>query len=72
MHDLQLLQLYNNQIANIIMHKILHKIAYKIAYKSCIIRHVEKSKLVDLIIGEEHETALVKWRLLIGYVSYAR
>jgi hypothetical protein len=64
MHDLQLLQLYNNQIANIIMHKI--------AYKSCIIRHVEKSKLVDLIIGEEHETALVKWRLLIGYVSYAR
>ena len=50
------------------MHKILHKRAYKL----CIIRHVEKGKLVDLIIGEEHETALVKWRLLIGYVSYAR
>ena len=50
------------------MHKILHKRACKL----CIIRHVEKGKLVDLIIGEEHEIALVKWRLLIGYVSYAR
>ena len=50
----------------------MHKILHKREYKSCIIRHVEKGKLVDLIVGEEHETALVKWRLLIGCVSYAR
>jgi hypothetical protein len=45
---------------------VLHNALYKRAYKSCIICHVEGSKLMRLVIGEEHETALVKWKLLIG------